>query len=102
MRTAASTQKITAAIWLHISPMPAIQVQWHDRTLAVFSKIIQSLWNGSLTDWDFLHSPFKMQKLLPVRLWYSSGCNQPDLKKLYALEFLLLFKSLLPSSENKH
>ena len=79
VRTAASTRNIAAATWLHVSPMPTIQVQWHDQILANFSKVVQSLWNGSLTDWGFLHSPFRMQKLLPVSLWYKSGCNQPDL-----------------------
>ena len=69
---------ITATTWLHVSPMPAIQVQWHDRILTHFSKIIHGLWNQSLTDCDFLHSTFKSQKLLPVRLWYNSGCNVPN------------------------
>ena len=39
---------------LHVSPMPARLMQWHDRILAGLSKIIQNLWNESLTDWFFL------------------------------------------------
>ena len=73
VRTTASTQNIVT--WLHVSPMPEIQVQWQNRIFADFSKTIQSLWNGLLTDWDFLHSPFRIDKLLPVNIWHNSGCN---------------------------
>ena len=73
--TTASTQNTVVATWLHLSPMPEIQVQWQNRIFADFSKTIQSLWNGSLTDWDFLHLPFRIHKLLPVNLWHNSGCN---------------------------
>ena len=46
----AYTGSIAAATWLHIWPMPAVQVQSHNRILANFLKIIQSLWKGSLTN----------------------------------------------------
>ena len=49
------TRNIAAIKWLHVSQMPAIQVQWHDQILADFSKVFQSLWNGSLSDWNCLH-----------------------------------------------
>ena len=79
LRTAAFTRNIAAATLLHVSHMPAIKVKWHHWIYADFSKIIQSLWNWSLTNWDFLYSPFVMQKLPPVRLWCNSDCNHPDL-----------------------
>ena len=53
VQTAVLTPNIAAVTWLQVSPMPAIQVQWLDRIYIDFSKTIQSLWNGSLTDWDF-------------------------------------------------
>ena len=79
VRTAAFTQNPAAATWLHISSIPAIQVQWNGWILADFSKTFQSFRNGSLTDWDFLHSSYRMQKLLLVRLWFNSDGSQPDL-----------------------
>ena len=54
--TAASTRYIAAATWLHVSSITAIHVLWQVLNFAVFSSIIQSLWNGSFNDWDFLHS----------------------------------------------
>ena len=93
VRTAAPTRNITAVTCLHVSPLPVIYVQWHERVLADFSKIIQSLWNGSLTDWDFVHSPFRLQKLVVATnliydnymLWnfysHSSHCYQALKKK---------------------
>ena len=73
IQTAASTRYIAAATWLHVSPIPAIQVQWQVFIFAVFSSIIQSLRNGSHIDWDFLNSPLVIQCLLPERLWYCKG-----------------------------
>ena len=56
-QTAASTGYIAAATWLHVSPIPAIKVQWQVLIFVIFSNIIQGLWNGSFIDLDFLHSP---------------------------------------------
>ena len=53
IRTAVSTRYITAATWLHVSPIPAVHVQWQVLIFSVFSSIIQSLWNGFLIDRDF-------------------------------------------------
>ena len=79
IRIAASTRYIAAATWLHVSPIPAIHVQWQVLFFAVFSSIIQSLWNGSFIDWDFLQSPLMIQYLLPKRLWYRKSWSHLDL-----------------------
>ena len=81
IQTTTSARDIVAAItWLHVSPIPAIHVQWQILIFAVFLIIIQSFWNGSFIDWDFLHSPLMIQHLLPERLWYCKGWNYPDLQ----------------------
>ena len=41
--------------------MLAIQKLGHNRILVDFSKFMQSWWNGSLSNWYFLQSPFRMQ-----------------------------------------
>ena len=76
--TTASTRNIEAATWLHVSPMPVIQSQWYQRILADISKLSKVISNESLSNLNFLYSSFRMHKLLQVRLWYDSGCNQPD------------------------
>ena len=40
IRTAALTRYIAAAIWLHVSPMPVIHVQWQVLIFAVFLSTI--------------------------------------------------------------
>ena len=67
IRTAASTQYIASATWLNVSPIPAILVQWQVLIFPVFSSIIQSLWNGSFIDSDFLRSSLMIQYLLSER-----------------------------------
>ena len=79
IRTAASTQYIAAATWLHVSPIPAVHVQWQLLIFAVFSSMIKSLWNGSFIDWHFLHFPLMIQYLLLERLWYHKGWSYLDL-----------------------
>ena len=79
IRTPASTRYIVAAIWLHVSSITSIHVQWQVLIFAVFLRIIQSLWNGSFIDWGFLHSPLMIQYLPPERLWYQDGFNRSRL-----------------------
>lgn len=65
IRTAASIRNIAETTWLQVCGIPAMHVQWADRTLAVFfSMIIYSLCDVSFILSDLRHSPLKVQTLL--------------------------------------